>query len=550
MERRICTLRWRLSVKLNVILSLTSSLGMAQAQQVITSPINDSAADIGTVEPNINTYNDYDYAVIIYNGGKATLDGGRIATTGRSAFGILARTSAQVITSSAIVTFGDRAIGIQSGSVGDSAMQMATVNLQDGAAINTAGKKAYGLHAYYYGAIEGSVSIQTTGDLSHGAYVEGGGQINLSNASIKTAGATAIGLYASDTSPGNPGAIIANTIRVSTTGACYYDFGPSFRYCANGARAEMGASITINNSAVSTAARDTSALYATGTGSVISHIVGQIATTGGGAYGAEADLGGELVLQQGGIVTSGDNASGVHVSDTASADLERESIATSGAMAHGVQSQDGGVIQADSVTIGAAGAGAAAIYNAGASATSIIAFSNSALFAAAGPVLQMYGGAANVTFDASHASSGQNTLIYVSNDDAGNASALNFKATNGSALIGDAIVKNSGNAVDIALDHSQWEGSIVSDAGNSIDAQLVASQWIGSANTVNNLRIDAASTWRIAASSVVGDTLTNVGNIVFKAPVGQSDYKTLTIKNYVGQNGAVAVYASRPATGW
>jgi hypothetical protein len=116
-------------------------------------------ADIGTIIPNITTSSNYNYAVIIENGGKVVLQGGQITTGGLMAMGILADSRAQVTTSTAIATTGNKAIGVQAGDANDKAPPITLINIQDGATISTKGTQAYGLHAYYYGVINGAVGI-------------------------------------------------------------------------------------------------------------------------------------------------------------------------------------------------------------------------------------------------------------------------------------------------------------------------------------------------------------------------------------------------------
>jgi hypothetical protein len=100
MERK-STLKWYLKFITSGILSITYSVSISQAQQVVTSPFVDNGADIGTIIPNITTSSNYNYAVIIENGGKVVLQGGQIARSGLMAMGILADSGAQVTTSTA-----------------------------------------------------------------------------------------------------------------------------------------------------------------------------------------------------------------------------------------------------------------------------------------------------------------------------------------------------------------------------------------------------------------------------------------------------------------
>ena len=88
---------------------------------------------------------------------------------------------------------------------------------------------------------------------------------------------------------------------------------------------------------------------------------------------------------------------------------------------------------------------------------------------------------------------------------------VNFTASQGSQLTGDAIVAAATTA-NISL--------------------LTASQWTGAAFNVTNVNVDPTSVWTVTANSTVSQTVNNAGLIQFTPPTGDptqlASFKTLT----------------------
>ncbi len=101
---------------------------------------------------------------------------------------------------------------------------------------------------------------------------------------------------------------------------------------------------------------------------------------------------------------------------------------------------------------------------------------------------------------------------------------VNFTASQGSQLTGDAIVAAATTA-NISL--------------------LTASQWTGAAFNVTNVNVDPTSVWTVTANSTVSQTVNNAGLIQFTPPTGDptqlASFKTLTTANYIGSGGTLGL---------
>ncbi len=95
---------------------------------------------------------------------------------------------------------------------------------------------------------------------------------------------------------------------------------------------------------------------------------------------------------------------------------------------------------------------------------------------------------------------------------------VNFTASQGSQLTGDAIVAAATTA-NISL--------------------FTASHWTGAAFNVTNVNVDPTSVWTVTANSTVSQTVNNSGLIQFTPPTGDptklASFKTLTTVNYIGK---------------
>jgi len=169
-----------------------------------------------------------------YTPGQLTATSTIVKTTGDSAFGAFADVQASIsLIDTSIETLGDNAVGLfanrggsidSQGSVstgGNNAHGLAaglivvpgmTDRVKHAGSIVTNGDEAYGAFAQNAAQLDISGSIQTFGQLSHGALVDGA-TLNLTNLDVKTNGDDAIGLYAMN------GASIAGQGTITTLGA-------------------------------------------------------------------------------------------------------------------------------------------------------------------------------------------------------------------------------------------------------------------------------------------------------------------------------------------
>ena len=156
-------------------------------------------------------------------GGAVTLNGGSVTTSGAGAVGVAATTGGRAaLDGVTVTTSGEAAHALAVSGSGSQA------SVGGGAAFGTQGAGAIGLYASQGGAItsSGTTSVTTTGGVSpatglgaHGVNADGAGStVDLASATIRTAGANAFGLLASDANgSGAAGSITAGGFLTVTT---------------------------------------------------------------------------------------------------------------------------------------------------------------------------------------------------------------------------------------------------------------------------------------------------------------------------------------------
>jgi len=258
--------------------------------------------------------------VILINGGSVTA----VEGNGLMAFNGRARITANDVT---INTTGDFAAGAESNTSG-------TVWLQGGA-VNTAGKRAHGLHAT--GSDTNIVAIgtriRTDGERAHGAFGLSG-DLTLTDAAIETGGYAAAGIWMDGLSDKAGYVAAGEVIRgsVRTQGAYAIGLGALSGGTAN--------------------VRDLT-----------------IETQGANAIGAIAMFGGHAMLSGGSITTTGDGGLGLYAvgakagtTQFASLSTDGVSVTTRGEEAHGAAVQGASRLDLTATSITTHGMGAAALF--------------------------------------------------------------------------------------------------------------------------------------------------------------------------------------------
>lgn len=362
------------------------------------------------------------------------------------------------------------------------------------------------LTAYDHGTIEalGPLTITTTGTQANGAYAWNG-TINLAGGTITTAGEHAVGLS-------------SNTGTITSSGSLTIRTSGNFGAIGIGA---LSSTMTLDGAVDIATTGNRSMGLALATGSTGSSNGSLIIKTAGNDLAHGIALGASNITLDGAvdIATSGDTSSGLAANQSTVTSNGPLIIKTAGAESHGAFAVDGSTIEILSGDITTQGTAAAGIYSQfyRASRVNTVSIANGTLKSELGDLVRSDGGKLDVTLNAMTTGNGSGRVLNVLNDAAGNRGAVNLKAIN-----------------------TGLQGHVFAAAGNTANVSLVGSTLTGAADNATNLSLDAGSTWTMTEGSTVSDTVANAGTITF-APPGAGGFKTLTTRNYVGNQGSVAL---------
>lgn len=320
---------------------------------------NDVGGKIVASGTDIETSGEWAHGAFADNGGDISLDGGTVTTHGSRAFGILAAKTSTVTSSAAVVTNGDKAHGVQAGANGSAAdgSDQSVITLTEGASVETNGSDAFGLHAIDGGTINSSADINTNGFNGFGAFAESFSKVNQIGGKISTSGTNGHGLVANNDRNAQGGKIVTTDTAIETSGdwshGAFADNGGDIQLnggsvITSGERS-FGLLAASNSTLTSSADVSTSGAKAHGVqvgakgsgadgtdGSVITLKEGAtVTTTGKDAFGLHAIDGGEIA---GTVVvtTSGTNGFGAFAESYSTINLSDSQIKTSGADGYGL----------------------------------------------------------------------------------------------------------------------------------------------------------------------------------------------------------------------
>ncbi|VWD19139.1 outer membrane autotransporter [Burkholderia lata] len=431
--------------------------------------------------------------------------------------------------------------------------------------IRTRGGSSAGIDIRYGGSAAAErISIDTDGDYSHGASLDGNGsRFDLTDSVIVTRGKEAYGI-AVNYAPG--GAIdVADTL-IRTSGMFAYGLSISYDdvraaltradirttgdyssaihlpsattatltdshletdgYAAIGVDTRE-ASVDLSRTRVVTHGESAHGLYASKEYTdtpVVQASDTFVTTTGKRAIGAIARLGGQVAMNGGGIETSGERAYGVLSSGNGSrTTLADMTVYTHGENATAVYAGAGGTIDLAGTDARTTGNGAAA--------------------AAVGS-----GGMLNVD--------GGSLVSERSNAIAASGAAISLR--NGARAFGGngtlmSVYAESGEPVRLSLDTgAQAEGGIMNvpdDDGNPTppvtDVALSgASMWTGATGVVRTLSLDGGSQWTVTRDSTVGSIALNDSTIAFATPDAGTPRTLVVNGDYAARNGRLLVHTT------
>lgn len=469
-------------------------------------------------------------AVHALSGGSISLfNGSIVATTGAGHLGLFGAGVGTTITadSTSISTAGNSAVGVE-------ATQGAEVTLNNGS-VTTTLSQSDGLFAFLANSkvTANGVTIRTTGAQSHGAEANVAGRIIVNGGSVTTLGVSAEGLYTIDrnatleatgtavrTSGSNANGINVLVGRGTLNNVTLATSGDG----SAGARVDNASTLSITNGSITTSGNSSYGLMSTA-GSTLTANTVTVSTTGTSGVGASAQFGGQLILNGGSVDTTGSSAaglfsvgllsaSGVAATGTvltddpftptagptgASIRATGVRVTTSGANANGVTVRGASSVVLDGSTVTVQGAGANALFSSAYDA-----------------------GASSITVGTSTLSSALGAGIRV------NGTTLNTTLTSSSLSGGGSLLQVVGNGVlNLTADRLTLTGLAFTEAGSTSTVNLIDTRW--NMTGTSNLT-----------------TLTNDPSLInFSAPAADpsllSSYMTLSVVNYIGDGGQIAL---------
>ncbi|MDY0309079.1 MAG: autotransporter outer membrane beta-barrel domain-containing protein [Castellaniella sp.] len=518
----------------------------------------------------VNTSGESAHGAVAASKGALQLSGATITTTGKGARAVSAQRGTISVSDSLLITKGENAPGMMVTGDGSGVGSNAAVS---GTRIETHGSKSVGIKVdaastleFRNGQIETKALDGNGSQSAYGIWVTGGGSAELESTTVKTAGAHAYGLFSTYKPTVGSVSISATETSVETSGQnahgvfAHMDSAIDFSSGkivtsgnnATGARAEAGGTLSIWGTTIRTSGSNAAGLMATanasGKGAMAQAHNVNIVTDGDVSAGVAAFQRGSTVTLDGGSVeTHGEKSAGLSAEATAQVRADGVRVSTSGATAYGVRSYYKGKVSLLNTYVSTHGAGASGLYANGDSSIDATA----SLISTEGPA------AAGVELLAS--STVQLNQSWVAASGAGSHGILGTSGNNAVNMI-DSVVLASGSALEVAeaglvqasLRHSALVGinGVALNVNGSLDLVVDDRSYIFGAALKNpatgtsRLALSGDSRWDVAGTSSL-TSLTNVGShINFTPPANPTDatqYKTLTVGNYVGNGGSIAL---------
>ncbi|WP_200917205.1 autotransporter outer membrane beta-barrel domain-containing protein [Jeongeupia sp. HS-3] len=442
---------------------------------------------------DVHTTQKSSHGLQVSNGAEVAINSGSITTDGNYSTGIGAGHATVTANNVTVTTHGnDNAMGVV-------ANDASTVTL-NGGSVTTTGSGSpvqsnmtfpHALASRNPGAllIASGTSVLTLGTQAYGAAVDDGGSMVLSDLAVKTEGAHSIGLYA------GIGSIKPGQVRLDANNVSVETLGDHAAGALTSRRYQQGTAVL--NLADTT-----------------------IRTHGLQSHGLQAESGAALSASNTVVSTTGIGALGAVANNTATIGLDVVGVATSGNLAHGVVAKQGGTVDGRDVVVTARGEQAAALYVQGTDALKGTANLENAVLSNRDGATVAVAGVGDVAL--------QNAIV----------------GGSGQWLYVDRSLASAGTAIP-DMGTGQWQG-----VGQSFDSvgrakvDLAGSVVTGSANTAASSRstvtLRDTSIWKLTGNSNLS-TLSNSGSLIdFSKPQG-GQYKHLTVNDYHGDNGTLAL---------
>mgnify|MGYP003575273468 CR=1 FL=1 len=272
-----------------------------------------------------------------------------------------------------------------------------------------------------------------------------------------------------------------------------------------------------------------------------SSAAGLLATQGGNVFSSNTTI--NVPVSPGATQTP---AAGAHAANTGSSiDMTGNTITTTGTSSFGLR-LDGARIVARDSQISTSGGGAAVFIN---SAVSSIDLTNTTAAATGAGTAGLF--ALNFAAAGTNTASISGGALSSAEDVAiGAVGPLDVTVANAANISGAELLRGLDGSVQPTLLNvtasgaSRLQGDAFAQSASTVNLNLAGGTvWTGAsdpAEPITNVLIDSTSTWVVTRDSVLTRTLTNAGLVDFNAPVGDV-YKSVTVRDYVGQGGTLAL---------
>ncbi|NSX06855.1 autotransporter family protein [Cupriavidus gilardii] len=509
----------------------------------------------------IGTSANGEYGVGVFSGGRVALSGATITTAGAAAGDLRAHGvfvqgagSTAALTGGSITTTGD---GTGAMAVGGGALTLTDVavaarqaganrsfgiNAQSGAGITVNGGsivtegpassavRASGMAGPGSRIVLADTSVATAGNNAHGALAtSGGARIDAERVALDIGGGDAAGWFAAFT-----GRLVATDSTVATGGTNGY-----------GAYARASGGIALLRGAVTTTGERAVGLFVGDTDTTLSATEVAVSTAGADAPAAAVFGAGALAMVRGSVRTAGDGSHGVSAIEAGStASIDGTTVSTEGGGAHAFAVYQGAALTGTGVDAEASGADASALLLTGLAGTHSRAdfTSGSRLSSVSGPAIAVAGGTATVGL-ADATVTGGTLWLRVGPNDAFSAAARRFLQPPGPQGENEAPSNPVATERDLAMATAT---PIVSTGAEPGFGTIVASNSriagaaLTEAGSVSDVTLRHGTHWNMTGNSNLTRLTVDASQVMFAPPVAGT-FKTLTVQQYTGVGGLIAL---------
>ncbi|OWS73970.1 hypothetical protein CBW22_19650 [Pantoea sp. VS1] len=523
-----------------------------------------SASTLNASNVQVSTRGDQSYGVMVTEkGSKLTMTGGTVTTAGSKASGLAAGSGGKLSASGVqVTTSGTESNGVTANNVGTE------VTLTDGT-YSTSGESAHGIYAGSTATLNASgVQVVTGGVKSYGVYADSAGtELTLADSTLTTTGRNAYGAYAASGAKLNVSGTKLSTSGDYSDGGYVSGEGSLLNVNdstvaisgngANGLKADGKSTLNATNTAIEITG-DGIGTYASGEGTVFNLSDSQIVMGQNAGNAVLAVYSGTASLENVGIITDASNSA---LAAGMGGTLNSKNVSVQAhSGGYGIEVQDGSTFKGNNVTIEKSGTdsqGFNAAINvlnlyypdahntlslsdsdinvSGENATGIVSkrqttladikLANTAITATDGTAVNVLTGT-DMHIDADNSLLSGGTLL-----------KTGYSTTEGSTA--GSVVLNGSN-------HSLFEGNVDIDRSQTQDSQINlsgSSAWTGASSGLNTLTLNDNSQWNIIGDSSV-DTL-SASNSTLNFTHDGAGFSTLTVNgNYSGDNSTLIMNAA------